>query len=482
MSMAEPTTHQPDVVRTQGVATINQPDVSKLGVCVKDAQDAASDADPGPADPTNYSQLRGRLEAVRNHLPPLYRDNFVTPYIKTLDQLRESGFTHVLIGDPSREQAAGLLLDAAQAILQHGEEYQSQATGAFQEVVSDLYDGFLSAEDRQGVKPPDKGIIPPLVKWGRPDFGPYTWPVDAAESLGVKAGVVSLPPYNTRQGLLAWAALGHETGGHDILGADTGLRDELASAVHAGVASQDASLADYWAERIDETASDVMGILNMGPAAGVGLIGYFRGLNAAYSGSAKLRNDGPSDDPHPADILRGYLAAETIALLKFSGKTLWSKVVLTETEKDVDRIIVLDTVIEPAKAHASAHAVAKAIATHRCSALEGHSLSDIQNWHDSDERYIRRVRTALRNNESLKEAETTGIYAAHVVAAAVTEAVASGNVNALFRQMLAMLKAMHDKNPSWGPLYVRHPGNLVLKRSYYRQSLALTTAAVGAAE
>jgi hypothetical protein len=225
-----------------------------------------------------------------------------------------------------------------------------------------------------------------------------------------------------------------------------------------------------------------MGILNMGPAAGVGLIGYFRGLNAAYSGSAKLRNDGPSDDPHPADILRGYLAAETIALLKFSGKTLWSKVVLTETEKDVDRIIVLDTVIEPAKAHASAHAVAKAIATHRCSALEGHSLSDIQNWHDSDERYIRRVRTALRNNESLKEAETTGIYAAHVVAAAVTEAVASGNVNALFRQMLAMLKAMHDKNPSWGPLYVRHPGNLVLKRSYYRQSLALTTAAVGAAE
>lgn len=482
MSMAEPKTHQTDVVRTQGVATINQPDLTKLGLCVRDAQDAVSDADPGPADPTNYSQLRGRLEAVRNLLPPLYRDDFVTPYIETLDQLRQSGFTRILISDPSREQTAGLLLDAAQAILQQGEEYQLQATDAFQEVVSDLYDGFLSAEDRQGVKPPDKGIIPPLVKWGRPDFGPYTWPIDATESLGVKAGVVSLPPYNCRQGILAWAALGHETGGHDILGADRGLREELASAVHASVASQDASLADYWAERIDETASDVMGILNMGPAAGVGLIGYFRGLNAAYGGSAKLRNDGPSDDPHPADILRGYLAAETIALLKFTGKSLWSKAVLTETEKDVEHITVLDTVVEPAKAHASARAVAKAITTHPCSALEGHSLGDIQNWRDSDERYIRRVRTALRNNESLKETDTTGVYAAHVVAAAVTEAVANGNINSLFRQMLAMLKAMHDKNPSWGPLCVRYPGNLAIKRGYYRQSTVLTTAAVGAAE
>ena len=36
----------------------------------------------------------------------------------------------------------------------------------FQEVISDLYDGFLSAEDRRGVKEPDFETIPPLVKPG----------------------------------------------------------------------------------------------------------------------------------------------------------------------------------------------------------------------------------------------------------------------------------------------------------------------------
>jgi hypothetical protein len=482
MSMGEAVTHQSDIIRSQGIATINQPDLSRLSSCVKEVMDAVSDTDPGPADPTNYSQLRGRLEAVRNKLPPLYRDSFVLPYIETLDTLRESGFTRILIHDPYREGTAGLMLDAAQAILQQGEEYQLQATDAFQEVVSDLYDGFLSAEDRRGVKEPDKGVIPPLVKWGCVDCGPYTWPIDAAESLRVKAGIVNLPPYNSRQGLLAWAALGHETCGHDILGADTGLREELATAVYASVVGQDGFLAEYWVERIDETASDVMGILNMGPAAGVGLVGYFRGLNAAYGGTVKLRNNGPGDDPHPADILRGYLAAEVISLLKFTGKTLWAKALLAEIEKDLEQIILADTVVDPAKALASAKAVAKAVASNKCKSLEGHSLLDIQNWRDTDERYIRRVRTALRNNEPLREADTKGLYAAHVVSGAVIEAIASGNVASSFKQMLGFLKTMHDKNPSWGPLYVRHPGDMTRHLGYHRQAPALTTATVGAAE
>lgn len=49
------------------------------------------------------------------------------------------------------------MLDIAQAILQNGEDYQKEATDGFQEVVSDLYDGFLSAADRRGLKPPDQG-------------------------------------------------------------------------------------------------------------------------------------------------------------------------------------------------------------------------------------------------------------------------------------------------------------------------------------
>ena len=69
--------------------------------------------------------------------------------LRRLDQLGEAGFRRVLADDPERVGAAGLLLDVAQAVLQHGEGYQGRATAAFQEVVSDLYEGFLSAEDRR---------------------------------------------------------------------------------------------------------------------------------------------------------------------------------------------------------------------------------------------------------------------------------------------------------------------------------------------
>jgi hypothetical protein len=108
------------------------------------------------------------------------------------------------------------------------------------------------------------------VKWGNPDFGPYTWPVDATSVFGARAAVVNLPPSNARKGLLAWAALGHETGGHDILHADTGLQDELAAAIRQGLADLGDDMVEYWSSRIGEAAADVLGILNMGPAAAIG--------------------------------------------------------------------------------------------------------------------------------------------------------------------------------------------------------------------
>ena len=36
----------------------------------------------------------------------------------------------------------------------------------------------------------------------------------------------------------------------------------------------------------------------------------------AFVDEAKLSNEGPEDDDHPADILRGYLAAEVVALFE----------------------------------------------------------------------------------------------------------------------------------------------------------------------
>ncbi|MGB8931825.1 MAG: hypothetical protein WCC48_11315 [Anaeromyxobacteraceae bacterium] len=445
------------------------PSIANLPACIDEARSAALSREDGPPDPADFRALRARLDAARKKMPPLYLQAVHEPFVRTLDGLGASGFKRVLVEDPEREGAARLMLDIAQAILQNGEGYRELATDGFQEVVSDLYDGFLSAEDRRGVKPPDRGVVPPLVRWGDADAGPYTWPVTATASFEVTAPIVSLPAANARAGLLAWSALAHETAGHDILAADVGLHDELVRAVRDRftAAKLGVGIADYWADRLDESASDVLGILNMGPAAAVGLIGYFRALNAAYRGRAQLRNVGARDDPHPADILRGWLGAETVRLLSFGGAKAWADLLERETDRDLGQVRLGSSPVTAAAAKRSAAVVAKTVVEEKLAALEQHALGEIQDWRDGDEETVGTLRETLRSSMPLPAKYGPGIYAAHVVAAAVFEAASTkADLKRLMQRMLAALKVMHDKNPSWGPLYVAHPGDVVARGAY----------------
>jgi hypothetical protein len=77
------------------------------------------------------------------------------------------------------------------------------------------------------------------------------------------------------------------------------------------------------------------------------------------------------------------------------------------------------------------------------------------------------LRTLLTTIGSLSEDYRVGIYAAHVVAA-VTEAVSKdGDIDVIFEIMITLLKDMHDTNPSWSPLYVEHPGDIVRHLIYH---------------
>jgi hypothetical protein len=101
----------------------------------------------------------------------------------------------------------------------------------------------------------------------------------------------------------------------------------------------------------------------------------------------------------------------------------------------------------------------------RC--LNNHALGDIQNWYDADEQKVKHIRSILRIEDPLPELYDKEIYAAHVVAAAVIEALQGNTDNhMLMERMINILKTMHDKNPSWGPLYVMHPGNVVPLKAY----------------
>lgn len=451
-------------------------DLGNLSQCLEEARAAALEKDAGPADPHDFGALMSRLEKAREKLPPLYRKAVWEPFVVALRELGAIGLRDVLAQDPERTGVAALVLDVAQALLQNAEGGEGRIPlGAFQEVLSDLYDGFLSAEDRRGVKPPDKETLAPLAKFGCPEFGPYTMPVDATEQIGVRAAIVSLPPANARRGLVAWAALGHETAGHDVLGADTGLREELQDALHRSLSESRLGkvLPGYWSDRIEETAADVLGILNMGPAAAIALVVYFRALNAAYGGRAALRSVGPAADSHPADIVRGYLAASVVRELEFGGADAWASAIMTELEKDVHSAIVLaGHRIDEQDARTSATVAAHTIMTAPMAALEGHALGAIQNWRDEDEKRVHSLCLAIAAGGELPARQAAGFYAAHAVAAGVTMSLRAGSdVGLVFRRTIAQLASMHARNPSWGPLGIAHPGDLVIRRAYRVQAM-----------
>ncbi|HET8725081.1 MAG TPA: hypothetical protein VFM53_12865 [Anaeromyxobacteraceae bacterium] len=418
-----------------------------LAACVEDARRAALSRRSGPPEPGSFAELRSRLARAAAAVPAAWRDAVARPLVTALDGLGARGYARVLAGDPLREGNAGLLLDACQAVLQRGEGHAVAATAAFQEVVRDLYDGFLSAEDRKGVKPPDHGVTAPMVRWGSAEGGPYTWPATATAALGIGAAIVSLPAANAEAGLLAWPALAHEAAGHDVLAADDGLREELATAVHDRLleARLSPAIATYWSRRIDETASDVLGVLNMGPAAAVGMVGYFRALGGAWRGDPALRTAGRPEDPHPADIARAWLSAETVRLLSFRGAGRWADRLVAEADRDLGPVRLGNALVTAEAARASAAIVARTIAGTPLRSLEGRSLREVQDWTDGDEAVATALRRELRDGGvGAPGSRARGAWAAHAVAAGVYEAVSGATApGEVMGRMVTMLAAMH---------------------------------------
>ena len=91
--------------------------------------------------------------------------------------------------------------------------------------------------------------------------------------------------------------------------------DELGTRVRTALRTDfSAKLSDYWKSCIDEAASDVLGILNIGPAAGIGLIGHFRGWNEAWGYEPILDNFGADPfEVSDAGTMLAYLKGEESA-------------------------------------------------------------------------------------------------------------------------------------------------------------------------
>jgi hypothetical protein len=165
--------------------------------------------------------------------------------------------------------------------------------------------------------------------------------------------------------------------------------------------------------------------------------------------------------------VRGFLAAATVRQLKFDAAADWADLIEAETQKDVRHIVLEGEKVDMKTAKKSATIVSQAIVTHPMDSLEKHAFGEIQNWRNQDEDIVQDLRVALNTANPLSGDLSQGVFAAHLVAAATMSGLAEGgNIALLFSRMLDLLKSMHDKNPSFGPLRVRHAGNLARDRAY----------------
>jgi hypothetical protein len=301
----------------------------------------------------------------------------------------------------------------------------------FLAVISNLFRSFLSSIKRRSLDVPLTEQLPPLAVWqSSPSQGPFTIPVDETRKIiNATIGVVSMPASFAGHPFL-FTSLTHETGGHDVLHADTDLLPELKRGVHGLFTGASGWLGVLWDHWMDEAASDVYGLLNMGPmfstslAAMLGLFLQGPAAPAAPAVRPAMRTASGVDrsgqlDVHPADILRYSMAQGVIDSLDgLSGARRRAYL------DDLDQLIKLaadgaDAIGLDGAARsysgrvldfnarsfsitdmqAAARKVGAYIASTRLTALGGRSIQDLETWDDSDDRAALAISTKLLQGE-----------------------------------------------------------------------------------
>ncbi len=301
----------------------------------------------------------------------------------------------------------------------------------FLAIVSDLYQSFLDKKKRQQANIPSDGVLPPLGMFMHSaENGPFTIPAEKIKRLtGGTAGVVSLPAAYASDPVI-WASLAHETGGHDVTHADSGLLEELAQNAGAAFAGMPghpsipgSQLTFLWQHWMDEASADVYALMNMGPAYIVNLAALFAALLTKGPYGTVRAGSGPDPqgllDPHPTDILRPYLAIgaiEALTSLSPDTKAMYIRqiekiVAMLTPSQEVQisgRISLSDGSATEIRARMPlsyagdmARRAAGYIATQKLKAFNGHSIQDIETWSDDDEAAAQRIKSNMLAQQSV---------------------------------------------------------------------------------
>ncbi|MEM9454897.1 MAG: hypothetical protein AAGF11_12010 [Myxococcota bacterium] len=435
---------------------------------------------PTPARPMpSYGEALAIVERCRWTLPPAYRETLCLPLAQYLYRIGAAQYQR-LLSHPTA--SSHLILLEALRLRSGGHGREDMATASAQELISDIYDGFLSAEDRRGFSVPDLVVVPPLIAWERIPRGPAFFERDRLS--GVDVGVVAMPITFALDGRWAWPLIAHEVGGHEVLLANRALLPELALRVRHGLdRSGLRELADYWAGRVHEAAADILGVLNIGPVLGLSLVAYLCALHGIGGGPLVPRvvDEGSAPAHYPVDILRAWAVSEAIGALRFTGARAWRARLQDALWPHMRQGVWLEGRWHaPRRAVDSAACLAAEVAQTPLVSLGNRAFEEIQNWYDSDEARSEQLAGWLRSADPRLPPIDPGCYAAHGMAASIlaelhadlyaqshadlyVESHAqlhSGHMRSIAVRTLTLLTAMHRANPVWRGASVVLPGDL----------------------
>jgi hypothetical protein len=282
---------------------------------------------------------------IRDPLTPDgYKESLIKPFYEKLASIPSYQFAKALVQDE-------MIQRIAQAILQNFDtSVQSQpiamtTTMALRELISDLYQTFLKRKCSSGVAEGCKKISSPVPNWLADEEGGLSTYGSPRVDLKIGMSIVNVPKRYSTQSAIAWGCLGHEVVGHDILmGAYPRLIPEIKQKINSALVRAGLSgVSACWNDWLEEAVPDIMGFLHLGPSAAFSLIGFLRSVNSeATYNEFKLSPYGHLDDPHPVDLVRGFLmvaTAQKLAQLNdFEEAKEYTNALIAEVNKDAEGV------------------------------------------------------------------------------------------------------------------------------------------------
>ena len=437
----------------------------------------------GPPEPPwgnqhpRLDQLTDLLDREGSLLPSIYKEAYVDPVRANSDKiLRFATSNESEPGLPDPLYKPVILETLFGPVYGHAPKSPViKPLRRFQAIVVDLFRSFLDSERRMHANIPLIEKIAPLATYLQmAQAGPFTIPAGVMQAFTESTvAVVSLPSAYRNDPLL-WGLLAHETGGHDVQGADPGLLQELATNIRDLFDGDRAILGELWAYWISEASSDIYGVLNVGPTFSLVLTPFLSALMAQVSAggmkvpvvrSASGSNEDGTLDPHPTDLLRIDLAMGAIEAL--NGLDVSVKQSYLDTHEELAQLaaggstqIILQGSLSGKEAGTSmdgsysleemrtaARQVGSHIVTAKLDTLGGKSIQDLETWDDEDEATAERICGALGGSTAIGELGD----AAHMIAGAALAVLREPSTyETATSGLIAGLDFAIDTDPVWG--------------------------------